>query len=164
LIAALPDAAEDDLRGVGSGAEHPEELPARDDVEAEALLAQQREQREIRRRLHGVAGEEVEPPQRLLEDARVPPQRRGGIDVGGRPHLPGDARERDLLAEQLARPPAEVVHGPPPSALTPPSGAGAPPSAGSGRGGRGGPFTPHTAVASARASARARTIRRGWRR
>src|SRR5207253_2084623 len=101
--------------------------------------------------------------------------RGGRVDVGGRPHRLGDPRERHLLAEELAAPADEVVHGAPASGREGLAAGGwrragavelgveVPASGSAGAGGRGGPFAPQYAVASRAATTAARSIRTGWR-
>src|SRR5262249_26842092 len=129
-----------------------------------------------------IAGQDVEAAQRGAEDARVPQQRRGGVDVRRGAHLVRDAPERHALAAQLSAAADEVVHGEPASGVEGEGevegeggvevegegeveGAveGDPPSGASCTGGCGGPFAPQYAVASTAAATAARSIRRGWR-
>ena len=140
LVGALPHPGEDDAPRVCAGAERPVQLAARDDVEAESFLREQGEERQVPGRLHRVAGEDVEAAQRGAEDARMPQERRRGIDVRRRPDFLRDARERHLFAVQLATPAREVIHGTPASDVA--AGASAPASAASRAGGCGGPFAP----------------------
>src|SRR5205814_7010468 len=104
----------------------------------------------------------VESAQRGAEDACMPQQGRGRVDVCRCGDLFRDPRERHFLAIQLAAAAGEVVHGTPASAGTG-SADGAPASAPSLAGGCGGPFAPQYAVASAIAASSARSIRTGWR-
>src|SRR5205814_51609 len=83
--------------------------------EAEPVARKQHEQRQVRRRFHREASKDVETAKRRAEDARVPQQGRRRIDVGRRPHLLRQLRERHLFAAELPFAALEVVHRLPPS-------------------------------------------------
>src|SRR5439155_18528009 len=152
LFLPLADAGEDDLARVPACLQHAEELSTGDDVEAEPLAREQREQGEIRRGLHREAGQEVESPKRGTEPPGVAKQGRRRVDVRWRSHFFGQLGQRHVLAAQLALAALEVIHRAPPSAV-PASGPT------SGAGGRGGPLTPQTTSVEVARTMSARTRR-----
>jgi hypothetical protein len=107
LARRFPGAAEDDVAPREAGAAGPVELSARDNVDAGAELAQERQDGEVRVRLHAVMDAVPRRPERPREAVVLLADRGRAVDVRRRPDRRGEALERHALAGELRPHPGE---------------------------------------------------------
>ena len=100
FLAGLPDAGEGAAAGLPAGFQHAEEFAARDDVETGAEPREEREDGEVRIRLHGIANQVVEGGEGGVEALVVPADGACGVDIGGRAEFGGDFFKVHILAVQ----------------------------------------------------------------
>ncbi len=106
---ALADPGENCLGRIATGAQHPFELAARDDVEAGAEGSEQSDDGQVRVCLYRIADQVLAGAEGFVEDPPVSLEGGPRVDIARCPDLLCDDRQRDILRVQQTVPEREMI-------------------------------------------------------